>query len=157
MDKLAFLTFMMLINHQITHVIVEIFECRFLAKNEGQSYPLIQGAKFHPFTRGGPTSDTNWPISRRVINKRHKGPRVSVSAKGEGSWSQALVGQWVRLADGPGAPPTLSLDVAALHWFTKSVSGDKDVVLGREAGSSLLTPKSRRMDSRAPRMLGESI
>ena len=45
MDELTFLTLMLLINHQIPLVLVAFYECRFLAKNEGQSHPLIQGAK----------------------------------------------------------------------------------------------------------------
>ena len=64
MDELAFLTLMLLINHRIPHVLIEFYECRFWAKNEGQSYPLIQGAKCHLITRhhasitwiGGPTT-----------------------------------------------------------------------------------------------------
>ena len=45
MDEPTFLTFILLINHRIPHVLVAFYECRFLAKNEGQSHPLIQGAQ----------------------------------------------------------------------------------------------------------------
>ena len=72
MDEHAFLTLMILINHRIPHVLVEIYGCRFLAKIEGQSYPLIQGAKTRTITGhhagitwiGGSTTvakPTYWP------------------------------------------------------------------------------------------------
>ena len=91
----------MLINHRIPHVLVEIYQYKALAKNEGKS-PSIQGARRHPIICrhtsitqiGGPTSDTNRPTLSRVINQRHKGPHVSVLAKGEGGWSQGQVGRW---------------------------------------------------------------
>ena len=64
MDGLAFLKLLLLINHQIPHVPLELYECRFWTENEGQSYPLIQGAKTHPIKClhasitwiGGPTN-----------------------------------------------------------------------------------------------------
>ena len=67
MDEFAFLTLMLLINHRIPHVLVEFYDCRFLAKNKGKSHPLIQGAKAasnHASPRrltwiGEPTSEEN--------------------------------------------------------------------------------------------------
>jgi len=50
MDEFAFLTLTMLINHRVPHILVEIYEYRFLGKNECPSHPLIQGAKACPIT-----------------------------------------------------------------------------------------------------------
>ena len=96
---------MTLINHQISHVLVEFYECRFLAKNKGQSYPLIQGAKVpsnhkpphehHMDWRAHKPQQTDVPQAQ-VINREHEGPLTSDPAQDEGSWDQGLVGQpWI--------------------------------------------------------------
>ena len=100
MDELVFLIPILLINHRIPHILVEIYECRFLGKNERQSYPLIQGAKHCPIKRrhasiawiGGSTSGTNRPILRRVINRKHKSLRVQYLNQ-RGRWLEPWPGR----------------------------------------------------------------
>jgi len=114
MDDLAFLTLVLLIYHQIPYVLVEFYECRFLAKNKGQSYPLIQGAKVpsnhkpphehHMDWRAHKPQQTDVPQAQ-VINREHEGPLTSDPAQDEGSWRAGQVGRPCRSAEPTLAPP----------------------------------------------------
>ena len=129
MDELAFLTLILLINHRIPHVLVEFYECRFLAKNKGQSCPLIQGTKCHPITRrhagmtwiGGPTRASNrhdkdpgtWKCSRKLRRR---------SQNEGGNQGQGLLVYQPHWWAGHGSPPpTFSLWGKLPSDFLRSV------------------------------------
>ena len=137
MDELAFLTLMLLINHRIPHVLVEFYECRFWAKNEGQSYPLIQAAKCHLIMRHH--ASITWiggPI--RASNRHCKGPSTwnnneqlprRLLAKGSGQWVGPLVGRSPWSADQWGRPPTFPFGEKLPGGILKAIHGATCAVL----------------------------
>ena len=103
---------MSLINYQISHVPLELYECRFVVENEGKSHPLIQGVRHPPIMCrhisitwiGGSPSDANQLKMGHVSNQGQGGPQNNVWAKEEGEGGQPMAGRPPWSVDGPWGP-----------------------------------------------------
>jgi len=103
MDELAFLTLILLINHQIRHVLVEFYECMFLAKMKGNHILWSKEQKQHPITHRhaditwirGPTRASNGHNRGSGMWQCNKNLPSNFPDKGGGQWLGPLVGQLV--------------------------------------------------------------
>ena len=126
MDELAFLTLMLLINHQIPLVLVAFYECRFLADNKVQSHPLIQRANM-PSNHVSPRRHhMDWRAHQSTKPTLQQGRHVAIqqepSRKDPHQW------RW------PGARPT----------------GRPTPLVGRPVGASTASPLWREASWRLP-------